>query len=289
MGPQTALIVVVGESLARSENSCNNFWNEGSPNETFMSYAPVASLMRGLKVLEAVNRLGPARLTDIQNATGVPKASALRVLDTLRHGGYVTVTPDSREYLVAARTLSLSNNYQADEVLLASAAPILQELREATGWPSDLAFYQAGKMVITDTNRKPGSFSVNRKIGTRVSVMLTAIGRVYLSFCDEAERAAIIQTLVASDDPDESRAADTAAIDALVAETRARGYAINERESVPTIRAVAVPVVHDGRVLCSFNVIGLAQAVPMAEFETTYIPMIQAARERIEAALSQND
>ncbi|GAB3678949.1 IclR family transcriptional regulator domain-containing protein [Salinisphaera aquimarina] len=251
-----------------------------------MSYAPVTALMRGLKVLEAVNRLGPARLTDIQAATGLPKASTLRVLDTLRHGGYVTVTPDSREYLVAARTLSLSNNYRADEALLAVAAPILQELREATGWPSDLAFYQAGKMVIADTNRRPGSFSVNRKVGTRVSVMLTAIGRVYLSFCSDAERADIIDTLVASDDRDEVGAADHKAVATMVEQIRTRGYAINERESVHTIRAVAVPVLHDGQVLCSFNVIGLAQAVPMADFEKTYIPMIQAARQRIEAALS---
>lgn len=216
----------------------------------------------------------------------MPKASVLRILDTLRHGGYVTVTRDSREYMVAARTLSLSNNYQADEALLATAAPILQELREATGWPSDLAFYQAGKMVIADTNRQPGSFSVNRKIGTRVSVMLTAIGRVYLSFCEPAERVEILQTLAAGEDPAERMAVDSAAIEALVAQTRARGYAVNERESVPSIRAVAVPVVHQGRVLCAFNVIGLAQAVPMEEFETTYIPMIQSARRRIEAALS---
>ncbi|WP_353249532.1 IclR family transcriptional regulator C-terminal domain-containing protein [Salinisphaera sp. T31B1] len=245
--------------------------------------------MRGLKVLEAVNRLGPARLTDIQAETGLPKASALRVLDTLRHGGYVTVTADSREYLVTARTLSLSNNYQADEALLAAAAPILQELRDATGWPSDLAFYQAGKMVIADTNRRPGSFSVNRKIGTRVSVMLTAIGRVYLAFCDAEQRNAIIETLIASDDADDRAATDRPALDALLEQTRARGYAINERESVATIRAAAVPVLHQGRVMCSFNVIGLAQAVPMRDFEKTYIPMLMQARQRIEAALERND
>jgi len=254
-----------------------------------LAYAPITALMRGLKILEAVNRLGPVRLTDIQTATGLPKATVLRVLDTLRHGGYVTMTPDGREYLVAARTLSLSNNYAADEALIATAAPILQELRDATGWPSDLAFYQAGKMVIADTNRRPGSFSVNRKIGTRVSVMLTAIGRVYLSFCEADERAAIIETLLASDDPEERSARDAQALDALITRTRERGYAINERESVATIRAAAVPVMHQGRVMCAFNVIGLAQAVPMQEFENTYIPMLMQARERIETALERRD
>lgn len=254
-----------------------------------MSYTPVTALLRGLKVLEAVNRLGPARLRDIQDASGLPKASTVRALDTLRHGGYVTVDSENREYLVAARALSLSNNYRADQALLTVAAPILQELREATGWPSDLAVYQAGKMVITDTNRRPGSFSVNRKVGTRVSVMLTAIGRVYLAFCNDADRSAILDTLMASGEPEERSAHDTGAVESMVAEIRARGYAINERESVPTIRAVAVPVLHDGRVLCSFNVIGLAQAVPICDFEATYIPMLMTARQRIEDALSKGD
>ncbi|MES1952547.1 DNA-binding transcriptional activator MhpR [Salinisphaera sp. S4-8] len=226
-------------------------------------------------------------MTDIQAATGLPKASVLRVLDTLRHGGYVTTTPDGRGYLVAARTLALSNNYEADEALIATAAPILQELRDATGWPSDLAFYQAGKMVIADTNRQPGSFSVNRKIGTRVSVMLTAIGRVYLAFCEADERNAIIDTLVAGDDPDERSAHDRSAVNALVARTRECGYAVNERESVSTIRAAAVPVMHQGRVLCAFNVIAQAQAVPMPIFEKTYIPMLMQARARIETALAE--
>jgi hypothetical protein len=36
-------------------------------------------------------------------------------------------------------------------------------------------------------------------------------------------------------------------------------------------------------------VIGLAQAVPMQEFENTYIPMLMQARARIESALERRD
>lgn len=253
-----------------------------------MAYTPVTALLRGLTVLEAVNRLGPATLSEIREATALPKASALRALDTLRHGGYVAFAPDTRRYLVAARALTLSNNYRADEALLAACRPVMQALREASGWPSDLAFYQAGKMAIADTNRQPGTFSVNRTVGSRVSVMRTAIGRVYLAFCTPERRAGIVEELIASNDRDERDASDADAVEALAARNRERGYAVSDQEFVPTIRAAAVPVMHRGQVLCAFNLIALAQAVPMATFESTYIPMLMDARARIEAALSEN-
>ena len=252
-----------------------------------MAYTPVTALLRGLKVLETVNRIGPATLTEVREATGLPKASALRALETLCYGGYVAQDGESRRYLVAARSLALSNNYRADAALLAAGRPVMQRLREASGWPSDLAIYQAGKMAIADTNRQPGTFSVNRTVGSRVSVMRTAIGRAYLAFSTEAQRAAILEDLVAGGDADERDAGDAARVAALVERTRERGYAVSDREFVPTIRAAAVPVMHHGRVLCAFNLIALAQAVPLATFEDTYIPMLKEARARIEAALSE--
>jgi len=253
-----------------------------------MPYAPVMALLRGLAVLEAVNRLGPAMLGEICEATQLPKPSALRALDTLCHGGYIVLDPDTRRYLVAARALSLSNNYRPDQALLAAGRPVMQALRDASGWPSDLAFYQAGKMAIADTNRQPGTFSVNRSVGSRVSVMRTAIGRAYLAFCTSERRAGIVSELQDLNTRDKEDVVSLDAVEALASQARERGYAISDQENVPTIRAAAVPVMHGGQVLCAFNLITLAQAVPMKTFESTYIPMLLDARRQIEGALSAN-
>lgn len=250
-----------------------------------MSYAPVAALLKGLQVMETVNRLEPARLTDIQEATGLPKASVLRLLETLRHGGYLAVAQDSREYLVTARALALSNGYQPDEVLLAAGRPVMQKLRAETGWPSDLALYQGGKMVIADTSRQPGMLSVNRTIGSRVSVMRTSIGRAFLAFCSDAQRAQILDELVANGDTDECAAGDDAWVAMMVTRTRERGYAISNQEYMPTIRAAAVAVMRGSEVACTFNVIVLAQAVSLGELEDRYVPQLLTAKQKMEATL----
>lgn len=235
--------------------------------------------------MEAVNRHAPARLADIQQDTGLPKATVLRSLETLCHGGYLTVDPDSRRYLVTARALALSNNYQPDEALLAAGRPVMQWLRAETGWPSDLALYEGGRMVIADTNRTPGTLSVNRTIGATVPVTRTAIGRAYLAFCSDAQRARILAELSAAGGAEAKFANDNEAVASLVQATRERGYALSNQENEPTIRAAAVPVMRAGEIACTFNVIALARAISLAQLEEIYVPLLVTAKQRIEQKL----
>lgn len=251
-----------------------------------MVYAPVAALLKGLRVLESVNRIGPATLTQIQADTGLPKASTLRLLETLCHDGYVITMREKHQYMVAARALGLANNYRPDEALLSIARPIMEALRSETGWPSDMAIYQGGKMVIVDTSRQPGMLSVNRSVGARVPVMSTAVGRAYLAFCPDEERERILADVARDDDPAEALARDPAAVRDLIRETRERGYALSNQEYVRTIRAAGIPVMREGTVACSFNIIALAQAVPMEELRNHYVPLLMGARNRIERAIS---
>ena len=247
-----------------------------------MGYAPVSAVLKGLKVLEVVNRLGPASLRDITDATGLPKASTLRLLDTLQHAGYVSVMNESRRYIVTARVLSLSNNFRPDDALLAAAVPVLKALRDRTGWPSDLGIYQHGKMVIADTNRQPGAFSMNRSVGSRVSMTTTSLDKVYMAFCPEPEREQILQHLSRLDDPDENGALKGEKIERLLKKIRKQGYATSDQEQGKSIRAVAVPVLLGDRVACSFNVIVPAQVMSMEQAVTDYVPLISSAAREIE-------
>ena len=247
-----------------------------------MAYQPVAALIKGLQVLEAVNRLGPASLRDITEATGLPKASTLRLLETLRHAGYIAVQPQARRYLVTARVLSLANNFRQDEAIVSVAAPVLKTLRERTGWPSDLGIYQHGRMIIADTDREPGAFSLNRSVGSRVPVTTTALGKVYLAFGDTGKRSRIFETLSGAMEPDEDATLTLEKFEPLAKKIREKGYAVSDREQGKTIRALAVPVLREGRPVCVFNIIVPAQAMSLERLEAEYAPLALAAAREIE-------
>lgn len=246
---------------------------------------PVNALMRGLLVLEAVNAYGPAGLSEIRHHTGLPKATVLRLLESLRQAGYLTFDTDARTYQVGLRALALSNNVSYEDTLLNVARPIMARLREKLGWPSDLAVFQHDKMVILDTNRQPGVLSSNRSIGSRVPMLASATGRAYLAARPVEERRRIIDLLRDSTDPFEKLARDPAAAERLLEETARRGYALSDQEFLKTNRGAAVAVMRGADVVCVINLIAIAKLASVADVERRYVPLLFEAKAELEAQL----
>ncbi|MBI5131746.1 MAG: helix-turn-helix domain-containing protein [Rhodopseudomonas palustris] len=243
---------------------------------------PVNALLRGLLVLEAVNAYGPVGLSDVRDITGLPKATALRLLESLRQVGYLSFDETARTYTVGLRALALSNNISHQNDLVETARPIMDRLRLKLGWPSDLAIFQLDKMVIVDTNRKPGMLSSNRSIGSRVPMMASATGRVYLANMPPAERAELLGRLRSSSDPFEKLARNAKAVDRLVKTTLERGYAISDQEFLKTNRGAAVAVEHGDEVVCVINLIAIASLATLEDIERRYIPMLFEAKAELE-------
>lgn len=246
---------------------------------------PVNALMRGLLVLETVNAYGPAGLSEITHHTGLPKATVLRLLESLRQAGYLTFDTDARTYQVGLRALALSNNVSYEDTLLNVARPIMERLREKLGWPSDLAVFQHDKMVILDTNRQPGVLSSNRSIGSRVPMLASATGRAYLAARPVEDRRRILDLLHDSTDPFERLARDPAAVERLLEETERRGYALSDQEFLKTNRGAAVAVMRGADVVCVINLIAIAKLASLADLEKRYVPMLFEAKAELEAQL----
>jgi len=69
--------------------------------------APVPGLARGLELLRHLATGAPRTLQELAAATGYPKASTLRMLETLRQAGVVRREEETRRYRATARLLPL--------------------------------------------------------------------------------------------------------------------------------------------------------------------------------------
>lgn len=250
-----------------------------------MATNPVNALLRGLVVLEAVNAYGPAGLSEIRKHTGIPKATVLRLLESLRQAGYLIFDPRARTYSVSLRALALSNNVSYQDHLLQVARPIMHRLRQNLVWPSDLAVFQHDKMVIMDTNRQPGILSSNRTIGSRVPLMASATGRAYLAAIPVEERSRLLAELRSSTDPFERLARDPPVAERLLNETTRRGYALSDQEFLKANRGAAVAVMRGEEVACVINLIAVASLVGIEEVEDRYVPMLLGAKAELEEQL----
>lgn len=246
------------------------------------SYTPVTALLRGLAVLEAVAAQGAASIKDLHAATGYPKATLVRLLETLIHAGYVRASGGDRPtYALTARALGLAERFDHGRHLAAAIGPVLTEFQAAIPWPSDLAVFDRDAMVILETSRRPGVLSVSRQVGSRVPAVPTALGRAYLAFLPEAERRDCLTVLrQGTGQPKDMKRFET-----LLASVRAKGYAASDQENRPDIRALAAPVMDGARVAASVNVIVVAEAMTMAELEKRYAKPLLAAARKMSAAL----
>ena len=256
------------------------------------SFKPVVALARGLDVLRVVNHERLATVGSIHKATGLDKATIVRMLETLEQEGFVMRDPERAVYSPTGRTLLLSHGYDRHLWIGSVADPILQEVRDQVGWPVDIALFDRDAMIISQTAQERGSvFFVRRRPGYRVPVLTTSLGRAYLAFCGEAERDAIVARLAAIPGPATELARRPGALAELLAGIRERGYALTDPSYShemfdDKVWAIGVPVRNRHEVFASINLMLLHSAVTEAAGVAQFLEPLQRTAERLAAELT---
>jgi IclR family mhp operon transcriptional activator len=144
----------------------------------------VRALTHGLEILRHVNRVGACRAGEIAKATGIPRPTVYRLLETLEQQGYVVFSPTSNRVRVTRLAASLGDGFAANSELCQVAGPIFAEYAPKIIWPIDLSTYDNAAMVIQETTHNRSPLSIDRGMtGFRLPMMRTSAGRCYLGLC----------------------------------------------------------------------------------------------------------
>jgi IclR family mhp operon transcriptional activator len=247
------------------------------------SYKPVNAALRVLDVLVAVNQQsGRASVGGIHHQTGIDKATIVRMLETLISAGFVVRDAEAPLYEVTSKTLMLSNSYQKHRELGRLLTAPLEAFRKRINWPSDVAFYEDGVMLVVSSTRQSGALSFNRAAGFRSPVFASSLGLAYMAHApaEEVEEAARLAAMQAA--PWNGLATDPVARAETLAEIRARGYAemdptYSQLEYQRQVTSIGVPVLAGGRSIASVNVIYLRRAMTPERAVAEVLPGLQAA------------
>lgn len=219
---------------------------------------------RILDVLDAfVDLAGPVALRDLAEHLELPKSSVHRLLAILKDAGYVAQDPLTERYELGTQAFRLGATALRSHSLAQVAHPFLRALVEKTGESVHLATRDQDRTLIVD--RLESDLQIIRAVspvGARTPLHATGAGKALLAWLSEDERGALIARL-----PLERRTPRTitepAALERELAATRARGYAIDDEESLLGVRCVAVPI-RDvrGRPVASISITAPKQRVP---------------------------
>jgi IclR family mhp operon transcriptional activator len=256
------------------------------------SFKPVIALSRGLDVLRVVNQEKLTTVGSIHKATGLDKATVVRMLETLENQGYVMRDTERAAYAPTGRTLLLSQGYDRHLWIGSIADPILQEVRDQVGWPVDIALFDRDAMIISQTLQERGSvFFVRRRPGFRIPVLTTSLGRAYLAYCSDDEHRAIVKRLAAIPGPSTELARQPERLARAIEDVRSRGYALTDPSYShemfdDKVWAIGVPVRNEQTVFAAINVMLLHGAMTEEAGIRQFLEPLRRTADRIAGELT---
>lgn len=256
----------------------------------------IRGLERGLRVLEALEADPISSLDDLHRATGIPKPSLLRILQTLARFGLVSRRLGDGRYRTSTNLTRMPRRHARYERVAEAAAPVLDRLCQRISWPSDLMVPAGDHMLIAETSQTQTPFLIKAGgIGRSVNWLLSAVGRAYLAHCSEKEREDILARLRKSDRPEDYLARERTRLTKILAETRQRGYGIRDTAFVggfygtapqdDGLAAIALPLLDRGRVHGSINILWVKTAYSIEAFVGRHLVDLQSAAAEIVASL----
>lgn len=243
----------------------------------------VPGLARGLQLLGCFTRQEP-QLTgaELSRRLDLPRASVFRLLQTLEQLGFVERVPDSPAYKLSIGVLRLGFEYLASMELTEHGRPILQELRDRTGYSAHITVRDGRDVVFVAKIAGHLASFHSIQVGARLPAHATVLGRLLLSDLDAAALADLYP-----DEPLPTYTARTPStrvqLKALIDEDRSRGHAVSQGGFETGISTVAAPVFNEGhQVVAAISLTVPAQQVDPARLEGLVAEVKSAAAQLTE-------
>jgi IclR family acetate operon transcriptional repressor len=180
------------------------------------------------------------RIADISGATGLPKSTVHRILQSLVAHGFALNAGDGR-YIGGPAILTLAGGLIARFDPAQHADGTLRCLREDTGYTVHLGLLAGDDVVYAAKieGRKP--YRMPSRVGMSIRLHTTAIGKAVLAAMpDDAVLAIVRRTGLEARTP--ATITSETALLAHLAEVRTAGYAIDDEENEPGVQCIGAAV-----------------------------------------------
>lgn len=239
----------------------------------------VKSILKSIEVIEELSQNSDGlKISELTQKLSIHKSSVFRVLDTLSYKGIVEKDPETQKYRLGIKLLEYSANILNNMQIRNIAAPYLKALLHEFEEVVHLTVLYDGQMVYIDKLENPNSVTMYSQIGRKVPAYSTAVGKATLAFMSDDDVNLILnqtelrpRTMNTITSPDILRQE--------LAKIRSLGYAYDEEENEPGIKAVAAPILDQfGRPVSAFSVTGPAMRMTPEKMAAISKKVVDASR-----------
>jgi IclR family mhp operon transcriptional activator len=247
------------------------------------STRPIRALLRGLEVLHVLNKHNGATVSEVASSIDLPRTTTYRVLETLCVAGYAYRAASDDRYRLTIMVRGLSDGFDDEAWVTQIARPFIYELCREIVLPVAIATLSGSTMLVRQTTDHQSPLAVEKRgPGFRVSILGSAAGLCYLSYCPKEQRDSLLDVLANSNKEDDLPARNHKKIYDSLVETRKRGFAIAHRKRrISEELSISVPIIAEERLLAALTFRCSSAAVPESEAIKTIVPKLKLAAQQI--------
>ncbi|WP_130833831.1 IclR family transcriptional regulator [[Erwinia] mediterraneensis] len=222
----------------------------------------IQSVERALQILDLFNdQAKELKITDISKQMGLSKSTLHSLLKTLQLHGYIDQNPENGKYRLGLKLVERGHFVVGSIDIRQTAKGWLTELSQRTGQTTHLGILDGREGVYIEKIEGKLAAIAYSRIGRRLPVHATAIGKVLIAWLSASELDALLEgyhyTAFTA-----ATLTSRPALQAALTQTRAQGYALDSEENEQGVRCVAVPVWnHESRVVAALSLSTLTSRV----------------------------
>jgi IclR family KDG regulon transcriptional repressor len=224
-------------------------------------------------------------VTELSNRLNLHKNNIFRLLATLETKGYVEQNKATENYRLDVKSLELGQAFIKQLGFVRPVKPFLKEIVEKCNEMVYLGTIRQNSVIYLDVEEASQIVKVASRVGCRVPIHCTAIGKAQIAHASEGE----LEDMGILDHME--RFTPNTIVDKVefmehIKEVAERGYALDNEEYNLGVRCVGVPLRdYTGRVVGGISVSGPSFRMTDEVLKEEIIPTVKDAGERASKAL----
>ena len=201
-----------------------------------------AAFSKFMAVLQLIaDQDAPLTIAQLSALSGYPRPTVYRILAALTAEGMVVENPRTRHFELGPRLINLASKSWSRSDVRTAAIDALQQLRDTTRETVHLAVPSDNGMVYIEKLESPQAVRMTSRVGTRVTLYSSSVGKAYLAALDEATRNRLLRS-IRMQKFTEHTITDLEVLRAELAVAQQRGYTEDREENEAQIFCVGAPI-----------------------------------------------
>lgn len=246
----------------------------------------IEALAKGLDVLRLFDEtVTSLKLREICDRTGIPMATAFRVVATLEERGYLERLPDGSIRPGVAVLLLGSAALRGSSLAQLSEQP-LRHLADSCGETVNLGVLVGDQVLYLARLRNSDLVTANIQVGSTLPAAYTSMGKLLLAYLPDDELATTLANhdFTAAAGPNAARSLEE--LRERLAAIRAQGYSLQDQEVAAGLRSVSVPVFgRDTRPAAAINIAVASSRHDLDALRGSLLDRLRATAENISRLL----